>query len=599
MARLAEVAAAAARELELEWARDEQTEIELTQAEKWARDPVGWINEHAWIASVYSDDGVRTKVRRVRMRLFPDQVATIAAWIDLDHLAATGELVFRNVVIEKSRQIGETWLFAAVICWLLHFHHGLVGGCLHTVGAEIDDGGERNTVKSLFGKVRYINARLDGAARLRFWPLSNQGPAKVENQANGAVVYGEGQKDDPFRGSTLDFALIDEAARVRHGESVHAALSDACPDGKAYLSTVVGDDNVHARLADGRPEGWTYLRLHWSTHPIHAKGLHVAAALDFDVNGKAVGVAEPGDPDCALCKGTLAGRVWTPDAPRAHRFPGKLTSPYYDKAVLDKTLEQVATELDIDREGALGARVYPEFQTDRHVVAGGIAYDDAYPVELAWDYGLDTTAVIVLQDAYAELRAIGLLEMGSQHGTSAVPHLVAAALREYLARLGVQQRHLTPTWTRQLLGYGDPSGTGGSLTSGTSVVQEYAKLGFAIQSPPRYLTQRVDPSILAVKRLLIGVPKPLRICGVNGAELARHIRNNTWQVDAITQKRRQNAHLDDDVHNHSGRALAYYAVAKFPPPVEHGDDEPPPLSRDARRRTDRGVRATVGYGGKL
>jgi hypothetical protein len=155
--------AGAARELELEYAHEEQREIELTEHERWARDPAGWINTHVTIASVISEDGPRKRMRPVRMRLFPDQEATIAEWIDLDHLAETGELVFSNLIIEKSRQIGETWLFAAVLVWLLLFHPGLVGGALHTVGAEIDDGGERNTVKSLFGKVRYIVRRLPRA----------------------------------------------------------------------------------------------------------------------------------------------------------------------------------------------------------------------------------------------------------------------------------------------------------------------------------------------------------------------------------------------------------------------------------------------------
>jgi hypothetical protein len=54
----------------------------------------------------------------MRMTLFPDQERTIAG---LDRPRAppseTGELVFRNVVIEKSRQIGETWLFAALLLW--------------------------------------------------------------------------------------------------------------------------------------------------------------------------------------------------------------------------------------------------------------------------------------------------------------------------------------------------------------------------------------------------------------------------------------------------------------------------------------------------
>jgi hypothetical protein len=608
---LAQAAQAAARELELQFARAEQQEIELTEAERWARDPIGWINAHVWIASVFGSDGIRAKVRALRMRLFPDQEATIDAWIDLPHLAATGELVFRNIDAEKSRQIGETWLFAAAICWLLHYHRSIVGGCLHTVGAEIDDGGERNTIKSLFGKIRYIDRRLDrartpGLGDLRFWPLSNQGPAKIENQANGAVVYGEGQKDNPFRGSTLDFALIDEAAFVRHGEQVHAAIDDACPDGKAYVSTVNGDDNIHARIADERPEGWTVLRLHWSNHPVYSQGLHVAAALEHDERGSVVGVAEPGDPECEMCAGVLAGVEWSPRDPRAHRYPGKLASPWYDQRVIGKTDEQVARELDIDREGALGARVYGEFQTERHVVAAGIPLDPSLPVEFAWDFGLDCTSVIVLQDAPHELRAVALLEMGDLFGTTAVPQLVAAALRELLVSLGVQAQHTTPFWTKKMQGWGDPAGDGRSTQTGISDIQEYAKQGFSILTPPRRLTMRVETSIVAVKRLLIGTPKPLVICGVKAEGLARHFRNNTWPVDPISQKRRKGATRPlDDVHNHSLRAFAYYAVAKYPPPTEYDAQDGPTgdIGDDGdnvrERRSRRGVTSTLSYGMKF
>jgi len=171
---LAQAAGAAARELELQFARAEQRDIELTEAERWARDPVGWINEHVWIASVFGSDGIRARVRQVRMRLFPGQVQTITAWVDRDHLAETGELRFRNIDAEKSRQIGETWLFAAVICWVLHYHRGSVGGCLHRVGAEIDDGGERNTIKSepvREGPLHRPSARPLQAARPRRPPL--------------------------------------------------------------------------------------------------------------------------------------------------------------------------------------------------------------------------------------------------------------------------------------------------------------------------------------------------------------------------------------------------------------------------------------------
>jgi hypothetical protein len=71
--------------------------------------------------------------------------------------------------------------------------------------------------------------------------------------------------------------------------------------------------------------------------------------------------------NCELCAGTIAGLIWNPRSPKAHRFPGRLTSPHYDRAVIGKTAEQVASELDIDRERSLKARVYDEFSGDLHV----------------------------------------------------------------------------------------------------------------------------------------------------------------------------------------------------------------------------------------
>ena len=572
---LADLVAGARRELKLQWATEEERQLELTTAERYARDPVAWIEETGvWVASKFGEGG---RVRPVRFRLFPDQQETIRAWIDLDHLADTGELRLRNLAIEKSRQIGETWLFALVIVWILHYHRA-AGLAMHKKGAEIDDGGQRNTVKSLFGKVRYIDARLGsssglpdtrardgvpGLGRLSFRPFSRD-PAKVENLSNGSVIHGEGQIDDPGRGGTFDYVLVDEAAFVEHGEKVHAALSDACPAGKAYLSTVNGDSNIHARICDQKPKGWRYLRLHWSGHPVYSVGVHVAGELD----------------GCVMCAGNQAGLGWNATDPRAHRYPGRLTSPWYDEAVLDKTDEQVANELDIDRERALGGRVYGEFQSDAHVVETGIVWQPEFEhvLELAWDFGLDTTAVVVCADMATEYLVLGLLEMGDNHGTTATPELVAAQLRDYLAELGVPEQRMTPEWTSKIHGIGDPANVGGrELATGRTLAADYARQGFTIRRPPRRLTARVDPGIRAVKRLLLGKPKPLRVCGVNAAEFARHMRNNVWPKDINGNRRPSSTTPQDDRHNHACSAFRYLIVAKWGTPADLREPEGAPF----------------------
>jgi hypothetical protein len=594
---LARAVDAATREVELRLAAQEEREIELTQAERWARDPVGWINTFVSIASRFANDGTELpgrKLRQVRMRLFPDQVKTVEAAVDLAHLTRTGELVWRNTAIEKSRQIGETWVFAALVCWAI-LHHQVTGLAMHTKGGKIDDGGDRSTPESLFGRVRYIERKLDRAAlpylartALRYRPFSRD-PAKIENPANGAVVIGEGQTDNPGRGSTFDFVLGDEFAFVEHSTRVYGALDEACPDGKVLFSTVNGDDNEHARICDERPAGWTYLRLHWSTHPVYSRGLHIAGQ----------------DDGCELCAGNRAGVEWAAREPRAHRFPGKLTSPWYDRRVIGKTLEQVANELDIDREGALSARVYREFSSTVHVVEQGIPYEPNVPLELAWDYGLDATSVVFIQDAPGEVRCIGIVELGDLFDTSATPERVAAAIREFAAgALGIPPHLTEPTFTTGWPAIGDPAGHSRDLVTGRPWVIAYRRLGFVIGRPSSRMTRSVVPSINAVKRLLLGTPKPLRICGVKCDALAAHLRNNTWPTDISGHRRLGATTPKDDSHNHACSALRYWCVDRYPPmgemheqggaALEREEPRPDPLAH--RRRSARAERGPLSYG---
>lgn len=607
MTSLADVARDVGRELELRAATAEQREIELTETERWARDPLGWLRAFAWIASPFKPGQVydagywtvpKRKLAPTRLDLFPAQEETIRAWVALDHLEQTGELYFEDVAAEKSRQIGETWAIAGVISWALHYHPSLLGLVMSKVGADVDDGGARNTIDSIFGRVRYIEDRLGSntgspltadrarvpgcAERLIFRPFSRD-PAKIEHPTNGSVVLGAGQTDNPGRGKTLAFAFLDEAAFIEHGEQVHAAIDEACPTGKLALSTVHGEDNFHARICDSKPQGVTVLRLHWTTHPIYSLGAHTAGE----------------DPDCPQCDGNRKKLRWSAQHPVAHRYPGRPTSPWYDARVIGKTDEQVANELDIDRARARTGRVYAEFNDDTHVDPDGVPYDHDLMVklELHWDTGLDVTAIVVCQDAPDEYRVIGLLEVGDLVGMTATPEVVAATLTGYLADLGVPDEFLTASWTRRIQCWGDPSDQYRDRRTGQPFVQAFRRLGWNIAAPPRSYMRTVNPSISAVKRLLLGTPKPLRVCGVNASEFAVHMRNNTWPVDSVGRRRLGGGPPVDDLHNHACRAFAYGIVAKWPPPVDDtstaGAEQETPArdsARDREGRLDAGIR---------
>lgn len=543
MTSLAELRA----EIDASVERDRLEAKRTGNADRYRRDPLLWIDECVWVASKFTEKGDRVRIKPVKMRLYPDQRELLAAWIDLERLKRTGELEFGNVLVEKSRQVGGTWGIAAAVRWLLSYTSSR-GLFMHTRAAEVADRGF--TIDSFFGRVSYIDKRLGPAdttdvADLIYRPFSVD-PAMIESPT-GAVVRGECQRDDPGRGSTFDWAIVDEAAHVQHGESVHKAIDDAAVTGKLYLSTPEGEDNFHARLCNEQPEGWQYLRLHWAGHPVYGKGAHVAGTSKR----------------CKLCTATRRGVRWTARHPKAHRYPGRLTSPWYDRAVLGKTDEQVAAELDIDRAGALGARVYGEFDPRVHVVEEGIGYDKHLPLELAFDFGLDATSVPVIQPSSTEVRVIGLFEAGDLFGSQATPDAVISGLRAYLEAIGVPADVLERLDELRVIG--DRAGRARSTQTGVSDIQAYRSRGLTISTPPDHLVRVIDTSVTAVKLLLAGTPKDLRVCGVNGKAFIHHMRHNVWPMDAQGNRRVGATAPLDNVHNHSMRAFAYWAVTTHPP----------------------------------
>jgi hypothetical protein len=518
--------------------------------ENYALDPIACLNSGAIkIASKFGPLGQSTPIT---LELYEHQVEIAQAWIDCDHLAATGELRFRDLADEKSRQMGFTWEEAALIWWTLHFH-GCQGGAMHQRLADIDDGGSRSTHKSLFGKVRYIDRHYDHSILPGLEPLVfRTHPSKIESPQTGGVVYGEGQVDDAFRGMTLDYCVMDETAFIEHGELVYASITEACKSGKMLGSTVNGDGTIHARIIDARPKGWTIFRHHWSQHPVYSVGLHVAGE----------------DPKCAMCEGNRQGIHWSAENPQAHRYPGKLTSPWYDEAVLDMTHAQVCRELDIDRAGALAARVYPEF-ADTHIVPALTLPPRLSAIEIAWDFGTDTTVAVICEDTPAEYLVHGCVELGTDHGTSATASLVAAAIRAFCAdALGIDPQFLTPNWTRRWYCVGDPAGGHAATPNSRTEFEEFRKVGFEIQAPPTRLTARAETNIRAVQRLLLGHPKQLLISQATADNFIIHARNNVWPTDAVGNRRIGSTTPYDDVHDHSLRAFAYLVVTKFEPPDE-------------------------------
>lgn len=521
----------------------------------------------------------------VRFAPTQQQIEMVEAWIDLDHLrrtAQTGKPVplMRNVHEEKTRQIGATTALAYALLWLVSYHD-TQGFVLHVNGDEVDDGGAKSTYDSIFGKVRYMAEHGHAGPpddEETFWPEHlrpgrylewRARPSIIRNRLNPIrYIRGAVQSPDPGRGRRYTHGLLDEAARLAWGEQVHAAITRAIPTGRFYNSTPFGKGNTYYRLRTTKPKGYTFLRHHWSEHPVYGEGLHVAG-MHPDV--------------CPLCAGNARGLKWSAEEPVAHRYPGKLTSPWFDQAILELTDEQVAQELEIDYEGSLTARVYPTFSAAIHVERDGIPYDKHLDLEFDIDYGWGTsaTAIHVYQCAPGtpverneeertiglpaktadELRVIAEVEMLANATRPVTPETVAAELLNVLAAKGIPLRALEPRFTRDYLMVGDPAGDARLATGGT-LAQEYAKVGWRpTGGEPEY-----EPRHRAINHLLLGRHVKLRISGPDCPQLIAAFEGNRWPTDRTGTPKEGATKPVNDVHNDHMSAVSYYVQHRFPAP---------------------------------
>jgi hypothetical protein len=468
---------------------------------------------------------------------WPHQEESIAAWIDIPKLAE-GEIQFRNVHIEKSRQEGDTTAFAYAMLWVLTFWP-----CplliQHKDKSAVADSGP--TYDSFFGKVKFMweNWPVEyGRAPLQF--IGGTAPIIRRSDDPTGFLTGEGQTVDPGRGGRYKGALIDEAARLRWGRQAQAALTRAIPVGRVMLSTPFGEGNVYFELREKRPRGWQFLRHHWTDHPLYSRGLHIAGQKPET---------------CARCASTVRGDRYNPHDPNsAHRFPGKPTSPWYDDAVLELTDEQVAQELDIDYAASLTARVYPEFDSAIHVADVPIPWDPYLQIETYWDYGVHPTAIVICQEGPMEHRVIGEVEV-----TGLAPESVAAQVDAELRELGVTANEfgVRANW----LNIGDPHGKARQIGTGVTLESQYAQHGFSIVSSPAAIRNTID----SVKRLLGGMPKPLLV-SPRCEKFIAHIKANRYQVDGQGDRRYDVEAPMNDEHNHMLRAFAYGIHWKWPAP---------------------------------
>lgn len=153
----------------------------------------------------------------------------------------------RDGLVEKSRDMGLSWLCVALAVWWWTFHPGVVIGFGSRKEEYVDKIGDP---KSLFWKIRTFIDLLPAEFRPAGYVAAKHAPfMRIVNPQTGSAIVGEAG-DNIGRGNRASIYFVDEAAFLERPEAVDAALSQTT-NCRIDVSTPNGEGNPFWRKRFG------------------------------------------------------------------------------------------------------------------------------------------------------------------------------------------------------------------------------------------------------------------------------------------------------------------------------------------------------------
>lgn len=164
-------------------------------------------------------------------------------------------------LIEKSRDVGLSWICVGVAVWMWLFHEDTVIGFGSRKEEYVDSSSDP---KSLFWKIRKFIDLLPRYLKPTGWDIKKCAPyMRIQNPENNSMIVGEAG-DNIGRGNRTSIYFKDESAFYERPELIDAALSQTS-NCKIDLSTPNGVGNpFHAKRNSGRIP---VFRFHWRDDP--------------------------------------------------------------------------------------------------------------------------------------------------------------------------------------------------------------------------------------------------------------------------------------------------------------------------------------------
>lgn len=331
-----------------------------------------------------------------------------------------GEPVF----IEKSRQMGFSWLIMAIfVYWFLFHNHKYL-----VLSQKQDDVDKKGDMKSLFEKARFMLRNLPDWMLPAGWKGNDSYNKYMSiSRPDGTwSITGESANPNASRWGTYKAIFPDEFAFQSNATEINRAMMAASPC-RIYTSTPNGKGNEHYRMRElamqGKIKG---LRYHWSDHPLY-------------------------------------------------------TQEWYNKKIASMDKVSIAQELEIDYDVAVVGRVYPDFPSEAN---DEVRYNPNLPIFVWVDNshgGTDPNAMIILQQNWMYLDIIDACEINCTPINAA--NLLAAQPKCELndAQYAFYQRYKDYDW-RMWTYVSDPYDTKSAMGNST-ILDDYRSVGIHLVLP--------------------------------------------------------------------------------------------------------------------
>jgi len=256
-------------------------------------------------------------------------------------------LGIKDIGVEKSRDLGATWMFLTLYFYHWMFHDFSSFGIMSRTADLVDKPGKKDT---LMWKLDFLLNGDGGVGGLPGWmkPEVYRTVMLMENKANGSTFEGASTTEDAFRGGRKKSIAIDEFAAFPSGDDYKSlAAAQHATDSRIFVSTPKGAAGAYYDVMH-TPSNMLKIIMDWKQHPDRKVGLYTGKDGNLEILDK--DYKFPASYDFIL--------------------DGKTRSPYYDNECKrpGATPQSIAQELDRDYGGSeyqvFGKELYESAQED-------------------------------------------------------------------------------------------------------------------------------------------------------------------------------------------------------------------------------------------